>query len=153
MSLTILRPKPTLTWPITDKQVAFDYIWHHFVVEKNPPGYSATNGGCLCDTPTGGCAVGCLLPAETRTLIGHAQLGYNRVIEMRYRPLSSATKSCIARLIGKVFDPAVDNLLNQAQNLHDKHADVTWARFPEGLCELAQTFGLTLPTTLHPEAP
>ena len=65
---TIIRPKPVLVYPLDDKQAILDYVFHHFIVEGNPAGVDEA-GTCLYNTPSGGCAIGCLLKGEIRESI------------------------------------------------------------------------------------
>lgn len=53
-----------------NNQEAFDKVWQHFLVEKNPPGYNVEQGLCHYVTETGArCAIGCLVsPEEARKL-------------------------------------------------------------------------------------
>ncbi len=80
--MKILRPKPVLMYPLNDKQIVFDYVYHHFIVENNPLGYHAEFDSCVYDTPSGGCAIGCLLPEDLRKNIGESQFPINHIYEL-----------------------------------------------------------------------
>lgn len=61
-----------------DKQEAFNKVWQHFVVEKQPPGRSVTDvyGSCSYCTPEGHrCAIGALVTEEEAKEMARATVG------------------------------------------------------------------------------
>jgi len=160
----ILRPKPVLTYPLTDRQTIFDYVFHHFVIDRNPKGMRPDNTfSCVYDTPTGGCAVGCLLPDELRSKIGYTAFGIGTLS-------TSSTQACELRAAHSFFDDlykvfgftdyrSIDasrenrsllHLLRALQAAHDgtgggPHGVEFAENFAERLKQLAPGHCLTLP--------
>lgn len=109
-----MRSKPILTYPLTDRQTILDYVWHHFLIEGNPPGAAEGRETCLYDTPTGGCAVGCLLPAARREALHDNQCGISHM--MTY----------LNPVVTDLFTAELRDFLTQLQVTHDGAAMVEY---------------------------
>jgi hypothetical protein len=115
--------KPILSYPLSDKQLIFDYICEHFLVEKNPFG---TNGhSCIYDTPTNGCAVGCILPEEKRKALRNTPFGIRLALENN-----------IADICSVFITPVNADFLEDLQRAHDTAALLT-NKFKEAMQLLA----------------
>lgn len=118
---TPLRPKPVLTYPISDKQVMADYVAHHFFIEGNPAGFDPVVSRCVYDTPSGGCAIGCMLPPDFRATIGKAAFSFSPAfddvcnLEKGVAQLRSATL--------EKFAPCVEEFGTSLQQWHDMYRD------------------------------
>jgi hypothetical protein len=147
---TILRPKPILVYPLDDKQAILDFVYHHFLVENNPPGADDT-GQCLYNTPTGGCAIGCLLTPEVRarlkedvTTIG---LLLNRSSDWR------------CESIKKLFSTSIpSNFFSALQKMHDEcvfksEPEKFAPYFLENLILFARRWNLNIPAYFEPSEP
>jgi len=134
--------KPVLTYPITDKQIAFDYVWHHFVTENNPRGVEPGRGVCVYDTPSGGCAVGCLLPPDLRSRIGQAGFAIDELLTERR--CNSSIDQFLTDLLA-VFPESADMIgfLTDLQKAHD-HASAGDA-ISSRLAAVAYRFNLVVP--------
>jgi hypothetical protein len=151
-----MRPKPTLTYPLTNKQTVFDYVWHHFVVEKNPRAVVTDpsrdlQSACVYSTPTGGCAVGCLLTQEDRDVIGEDLFGYTHIRALRtsttpteYERYSMSRARPHFERFASRFHHSLDGFLVNLQGCHDESGSAEGAI--EGrLRLLADTYSLTIP--------
>ena len=119
------------------QQEAFNKVWQHFVVEKNPPGRSGDGIGCFYCTPEGNrCAVGALVTMEEAKKMVADELGSVRHMqEFNWR----------------IYIPeSIRNLDRQfliaLQDSHDNTTRTTFhSSFEAGLRELAVNFSLEVP--------
>lgn len=161
--MKILRAKPTLTYPLTDKQIVLDYVYHHFIVEKNPfavvePTEENQSTKCVYDTVSGGCAVGCLLPEDLRKRIGYVAFGINS-LKAYYeggdveKHLSYGYQAFLpfAEAISSVFTPDIVMFLHDMQSAHDCSAKNDECHridnFVERLRKIAHDYKLSFPVT------
>jgi hypothetical protein len=150
--MNILRPKPVLVYPLTDKQIVFDYVYHHFIVEKNPFGYIAETDNCIYDTPSGGCAVGCLLPEELRKRIGDAGFSISLLHNYKKENLQLNNPTYKAFLafaddLTQVFGEDIRYFISALQQYHDSCSGAinNFEKFDNILKGLARDQSLTLP--------
>ncbi len=137
--------KPTLSYPLTDKQVIFDYVWHHFIVEKNPR--AIDRDGCFYDSPAGGCAVGCLMPDDLRRDIGQHTFGIAYVWMDEFTPPGQDEELRPFRdRIKQAFDESTRDLLKSLQSAHDDGDSGNVKHFDRRLRVVAHTYGLTVPS-------
>ncbi len=148
----IIRPKPTLVYPLSDIQTIFDYVWHHFIVEKNPPGKDDV--GCVYNTPSGGCAIGCLLKPDVRLGVGDYRCSIGTA--MRAVQAEDAMLS-----IRHTFDINLEvEFLTNLQHSHDNSASelsLQTETFIESMMRrlrsVAGSYALTVPTEETPRLP
>ncbi len=147
--MIIIRPKPTLSYPLKDSQTIFDYIWYHFVVEQNPLGAIEGTASCRYDTPSGGCAIGCLLKEEDRKKVGNASFSVGLAFLNVAQTNSSGEESIVVR----AFDPSANRvLLEDLQKAHDQsvqdvnNTETDLQVFKRRLANLGNAYNLTIPT-------
>jgi hypothetical protein len=126
--------------PLSNQQ-AFDNVWQHFIVDRNP---RAVQGGMCCYRTTDGrmCAVGCQLP------------------DALYLPDMEATAASTAvgenSAVAEYFRHVTPTLLNALQHAHDaprpRAAEDEYAAMARKLRDVATEYGLTVPSeTTHRE--
>lgn len=137
--------KPTLTYPLT-KQQAFDYVWHHFIVEKNPLAIRGT--ACVYNTPEGGCAVGCVLPPDLRRRIGLSSFGMQRVIDALAGVESNQPPAQLAAVFAEEIAAALglENLefFRELQAAHDNSAIEEDGEIERRFRDAAARYGLVV---------
>lgn len=110
------------------KQQAFNKVWQHFVVEKNPPSINK-KGDCLYRGPNGEkCAAGLFIPDDK----------YRRSMECR-------PAECVADAMG--VDTETAKFIRHLQACHDDasvHLRFT-AEMERRLKSVAARFNLTIP--------
>lgn len=109
--------KPVLTYPIVDKQTVIDYVYQHFIVEKN-----SLVLGTEYNTDSGGCAIGCLLPPDFRQSIPKStKFKLSRLHSFDSVRAESPSLQKIILEMRKLFSPDLDFVLFliQIQNAHD----------------------------------
>jgi hypothetical protein len=120
-----MRPKPVLQYPLADKQAVLDYVWHHFIIENKSFGFNQETNACVYNSPSGGCAVGCVLPQETREKIGTTEFEYGTVMKCRSvigkEEMFASTDSTVkcAAMIANVVESHMDEFMRELQSAHD----------------------------------
>lgn len=135
--------------PPTNFQDAFNRIWQHFVIEKNPPSVREhsiikPNTVCLYRAPNGnGCAVGCMMPDE---MAKRSDTLPPEVLSSEFLP-STSIRSVIARdsLVAEWFKNINPSALGDLQGIHDSIAKGTFSSFEMELVNFAQENLLTIP--------
>jgi len=127
--------KPVLTYPLTDAQTVFDYVWCHFIIEKNPAGLDGHNKVSY-NSPTCGCSIGCLLPENVRRVMGIENYSITMGIMYNFNNLQSIF--CTKKLDGNFL-----RLLQDLQTAHDVSVgDAFHLKFKAAMMELAIKYSL-----------
>ncbi len=138
--------KPILTYPLTDPQVVFDYVWHHFIIEKNPRAISVSGDNCVYDTPSGGCAVGCVLPPDLRAQIGKTQFSIFHLAR-NYDSFSATINENIIPFLDDlkaVIPKSLTSLMEHLQVAHDGNSSLEGME--QSFRSIAASLKLTIPT-------
>lgn len=127
------------------KQEIFDYVWNHFVVQKNPLGYDVENDNCSYKL---GCALGCFFPKDfdTSAIEGDAFIGFS-INDKRIVDTTKASKliTAVTEYVTSNTSEEMGRFLSDLQRTHDMTAVTPGADISKTLLEFARNKGLTVP--------